>query len=126
MRIVKKIVKWFAFVLIGLIVIANLAIIFTGRYYTYKGVASTYFRGHMRPHIYDGDIFLNRSVIKGIPQPWEESSLQNNTQKLTQEERKRMESLEPASFLVTYGDTLPREFILNGKINCFTFGGLCY
>jgi CubicO group peptidase (beta-lactamase class C family) len=106
MRIVKKIVKWFAFVLIGLIVIANLAIIFTGRYYTYKGVASTYFRGHMRPHIYDGDIFLNRSVIKGIPQPWEESSLQNNTQKLTQEERKRMESLEPASFLVTYGDTL--------------------
>ena len=108
MRRLKKIFKWFAIVLVALIVIANLAIIFTGRYYTYKGVASTYFRGHIRPHIYDEDIFLNRTVSKGNPQPWQDIN-PSEFAELSTEERARIESLEPASFLVAYGDTVIYE-----------------
>ena len=104
MKIVKKILKWFSITLFGLIIIANLAIIFTGRYYIYKGIRYTYLRGHIRPHIYDLDVFNNRSVTIGKPSPWQEST---KTQiDLTKKERNRIESLEPASFLVAYGDTI--------------------
>jgi len=108
MKRLKKIFKWFAIVLVALIVIANLAIIFTGRYYTYKGIASTYFRGHIRPHIYDEDIFLNRTISKGNPQPWQDIN-PSEFAELSTEERARIESLEPASFLVAYGDTVIYE-----------------
>lgn len=108
MRRLKKIFKWFAYVLVALIIIANLAIIFTGRYYTYKGIASTYFRGHIRPHIYDEDIFQNRSVLKGNPEPWQEID-PTGFGEFTSDERKRIEALEPASFLVLYGDTIIYE-----------------
>ena len=108
MRKFKKILKWFAYILVALIIIANLAIVFTGRYYTYKGIASTYFRGHIRPHIYDEDIFLNRHIPNGNPQPWQEI-VPGQCSKLTSDERTRIESLEPASFLVLYGDTLIYE-----------------
>ena len=106
MGIVKKIVKWLVIVLVALIVVANLAIIFTGRFYTYKGIASTYFRGHIRPHIYDIDIFENRKVSIGQGQPWEDIDLNMTSNSLNDDERTRIESLEPASFLVAYGDTV--------------------
>lgn len=106
MRILKRILKWFFYLIVALLIVANLAIVFTGRYYTYKGIASTYFRGHIRPHIYDIDIFQNRKVDAGISQPWKEIDPNSSSQFLKDDERTRIESLEPASFLVTYGDTI--------------------
>lgn len=113
MRVIKKVLKWFAYILLALIIVANLAIIFTGRFYTYKGIASTYFRGHIRPHIYDIDIFENRTVKNGKPQPWEESS-KNTSDYIDKADRNRIESLEPASFIVAYADTIIYEEYWNG------------
>ena len=111
MSILKKAIKWL-FILLGvLLLIGNLAIIFTGRFYTYKGIASTYLRGHIRPHIYDIDIFENREVQVGTPQPWlEDAPAPDHEQNsLLTQERERIEKLEPASFLVAYGDTIIYE-----------------
>ncbi|MFT4601122.1 MAG: CubicO group peptidase (beta-lactamase class C family) [Arenicella sp.] len=104
MRILKKIFKWFSITVLTLIVIVNLAIIFTGRFYTYKGIYHTYMKGHIRPHIYDLNVFNNAMVDAGNPQPWENMMIPEV--KLTEEERTRIEAIEPASFLVAYGDSV--------------------
>ncbi|UKN00590.1 beta-lactamase family protein [Paracrocinitomix mangrovi] len=108
MRLVKKTLKWVALLILVLLLTANLAIIFTGRYYIYKGISATYFRGHIRPHIYDQDVFNNRDIPAGVAQPWQDSPYLAKMD-LTSDERERIESLEPASFLVAYGDTVIYE-----------------
>lgn len=108
MKYIKKGLKWIGIVVLGLLLVANLAIVFSGRLYIYKGIANTYFRGHIRPTIYDLDVFTNRTVEKGEAQPWEESERINNTA-LSDDQRAVVESLNTASFLVTWGDTLIYE-----------------
>ncbi|OIQ37586.1 MAG: hypothetical protein BM555_00585 [Crocinitomix sp. MedPE-SWsnd] len=104
MRIIKKTLKWLGLIIVGLLLIANLAIIFTGRFYTYKGIYHTYLKGHIRPHIYDLHVFENATVEVGTPQPWENRMLPEI--ELTSDERDRIEVIEPASFLVAYGDSI--------------------
>lgn len=108
MKRTKKIVKWFLILVLTILVIGNLAIVFTGRYYIYKGIANTYFRGHIRPTIYDEDVFTNRVVPHHTPQPWIESE-QLGEFALSKRERQKIEKLNPASFLVSWGDTLIYE-----------------
>ncbi|MFT5818850.1 MAG: CubicO group peptidase (beta-lactamase class C family) [Crocinitomix sp.] len=108
MKYVKKILKWTGILILALLVIANLAIIFTGRYYIYKGIANTYFRGHIRPTIYDLDVFENRAVEIGKPQPWVEHP-QLGSFAISAEQRETVESLNPSSLLVAWGDTLIYE-----------------
>ena len=108
MRIIKKILKWFSLTILGLLIVANLAIVFTGRYYIYKGIYNTYFKGHVRPHIYDLDVFENRAIPTGEAQPWVDSP---NLSKLdlTSKERERFDLLDPASFVISWGDTIIYE-----------------
>lgn len=113
-RWIKKISKWLGIFLLSLILIANLIIIFSGRLYIYKGIRYTYLRGHVRPHIYDLDVFQNRTVEAGIAQPWQTHPAVGNKLTLSPGERLRIESLEPASFLVAWGDTIIYEEYWNG------------
>lgn len=108
MRFIKKFFKWFLIFILLFIVGFNVAIIITGRYYIYKGIANTYFKGELRPTIYDLEVFNNRKVEMGKPQPWSEHK---NLGKLalSKEERELLESLKTASFLVSYKDTLIYE-----------------
>lgn len=107
-RFIKKFFKWFGILVVVLLIIGNLSIILTGRFYIYKGIANTYFRGHIRPNIYDQDVFTNRSVDSDKPQPWiNHEDLGSLT--ISDEERKKIETLNPASFLVAYGDTVIYE-----------------
>jgi len=108
MKFVKKTLKWFGILVIVLLVIANLAIVFTGRYYIYKGVANTYFRGHIRPTIYDKDVFTNRIVETGTAQPWQEHSKLGSFA-MSAAQRETVEALNPASFLVAWGDSIIYE-----------------
>ena len=105
MRIIKKIIKWFFIVVLALVVVLNVAIIVTGRYYIYKGIAYTYFRGHIRPTIYDIDVFNNRKVESGVAQPWAEHKDLGKLA-ISQEERGLLERLNTASFLVAYKDEI--------------------
>jgi hypothetical protein len=108
MRFVKKFFKWLFILILLFLVGFNIAIVITGRYYIYKGIANTYFKGELRPTIYDLEVFNNRKVEMGQPQPWPEHK---NLGKLalSKEERELLERLNTASFLVTYKDTLIYE-----------------
>ena len=105
MKPILKLLKWLGYIVLALLIIGNLAIVFTGRFYIYKGIAATYLRGHVRPTIYDLDVFTNRTVPAGAAQPWVDSPYSAKID-LTQEERSRIETMEPASFLVAWGDTI--------------------
>lgn len=105
MKFVKKFLKWTGILVLVLLIVANLAIVFTGRYYIYKGIANTYLRGHIRPTIYDLDVFENRIVETGEPQPWQDHP-QLGSFALSAAERQTVESLDPAAFLVAWGDTV--------------------
>lgn len=107
-KFIKKSLKWFGILILTLLIIANLAIIFTGRYYIYKGIANTYMRGHIRPTIYDLDVFENRAVEISTPQPWMDHPKLGSFA-ISAEERETIESLDPAAFLVAWGDTIIYE-----------------
>lgn len=66
-KLVKKIVKGILFFLIGLLLIVNLFILLSGRYYIYSGIAKTYLRGETGPGIYDLDLFP-KTTIKSASQ----------------------------------------------------------
>lgn len=107
-RFIKKTFKWLGILILALLVIANLAIIFSGRTYIYKGIANTYFKGHIRPTIHDLDVFNNRTVERGIAQPWMDHT-DLGSFVMSAEQRRTVETLDPASFLVAWGDTLIYE-----------------
>lgn len=105
MKTIKKILKWLGYTTLVLLLVGNLTIIFSGRFYIYKAIWATYLRGNTGPHIYDLDVFEYRTVEADQPQPWQDSPNINKIQ-LKQNERKRIEGLDPASFLVAWGDTV--------------------
>jgi len=124
MKRVKKIIKWFFLVLLLGVIVFNIAIVITGRYYIYKGIAYTYLRGEIRPTIYDLHVFNNRKVESGTPQPWAEHKSFGKLA-ISKEERKLLERLKTVSFLVTYKDTLIyeeywREHDVNSLGNSFS------
>lgn len=112
MRIIKKILKWLGIIVLSILLLANIVILVSGRLYIYKAVASTYFRGYSGPHIYDLDVFEKRKVPAADPQPWNDDKWSSGISAkfdLTKAERERMEAMEPASFLVMWGDTVVYE-----------------
>lgn len=103
MKTVKKI-------LVGLIIFVALAssiIFFTGNKHLFKAIATTYLVGKTGPSIDEYDIFENRTVEIGTPQPWAVSSSYNkkNNEKLHQQ----IEALNPAAFLVIKNDSIVFE-----------------
>lgn len=108
MKILKKFFKFLGIGILVLLLIANLAILLSGRIYIYKGIASTYLRGAPRPTIYDHHIFNNRVVDKGLPFAWQEKST-SELPVLEKNEKVFLESLNPASFMVLWGDTIIYE-----------------
>jgi len=105
LKFIKKFFKWFGIIILTLLVVANLAIVLTGRFYIYKGIANTYLRGHIRPTIYDLDVFENRAVETAQPQPWKDHPKLGSFA-ISADQRETIESLDPAAFLVAWGDTV--------------------
>ena len=66
MRFIKNFFKWFAIIVVALIVLAYA----TGNSHLLKGVANTYLKGRMGPSINESQIFANRVVKAGNYQPW--------------------------------------------------------
>lgn len=108
MKILKRI-------LIGFILFLSIAssiIFLTGNKHLFKAIATTYLVGKTGPSIDEYDIFENRTVEIGTPQPWVVSSSYNkkNNEKLHQE----IESLNPAAFLVISNDSIVFEEYWDG------------
>ena len=108
-KIILKVLKYFAFTIIALLITVNLFIILSGRFYLYKGVANTYLVGKTGPTIYDLDVFYYSTVeaaeeVSVIPE-----HVNFNKVKISKEDRKFLEDLETKALLVFKGDSLMYE-----------------
>jgi CubicO group peptidase (beta-lactamase class C family) len=108
MKGIKKAFKYIGLIILGLFIAGNLVILLSGRLYIYKAIGSTYFRGNKGPSIYDLSVFNQRNVAKGETQHWAQGSA-TNLPELNDEQKAFIENLNPASFLVIWGDTIIHE-----------------
>jgi CubicO group peptidase (beta-lactamase class C family) len=73
----KKIITRFGLGLLGLLVLAALAIQLTGHGYFWKALAYTYFQGHSTAHIDDAGNFAQRKIATAQPLLWEKDAAYN-------------------------------------------------
>ena len=100
MRFTRKLFKRLIWTIVILLIIVNVFIVVTGRFYLYKGIAYTYLSGESGPTIYDLEKFPSSRIKKSVsPTDWEISSTLNNV-KLTESQEKYFESLETKAILV--------------------------
>lgn len=104
MKIFLKIIKWSVIVLVSMIALLYIF----GYGYLVRGVRVTYLTGHKTAFLADYEYFDNRTIEKGIAQPWNISKKYNKipaTDKLNQTHRE----LETTSFLIIKGDSIWHE-----------------
>ncbi|MEI6489000.1 MAG: serine hydrolase [Bacteroidota bacterium] len=109
MKTLKKIGKWIFIIL----VIVNLAILFSGKTYIYKGLSNTYFKGRSGPSIDEYKIFESREVNSGIPKEWYISKVANH-KKIPQETEEKFRDLETIAYLIIKDDSIVHEQYWDG------------
>ncbi len=107
-RVTKKILRFSFFTFLAVIILLNLFIVLSGRFYLYKGIANTYLVGQAGPSIYERDIFAYTTIQNDKVDQWETHADLNNYQ-LSKKDQQFMESLGTKAFLVFRGDTLLYE-----------------
>lgn len=104
MKILIKILKWFAIVFIAII-----ALMYIFDYgYLIRAVRVTYLTGHKTAFLEDYTYFNNREIKKGTAQPWNVSKNYNKvpaTEKLNQTHK----DLQTTSFLIIQNDSIFHE-----------------
>ena len=103
----KKSLKTILIVLVAL----NVLVFVTGNTHLYKGIANTYLKGRSGPDIDELDIFPSREFEARNPIPWKQS---NNTQELSEDFEKYLDSLETVGFLVIKNDSILHESYWEG------------
>lgn len=112
MKWFKKILKTVLYTILALLLLANLFIILSGRFYLYKGISQTYFKGRSGPSIYDRDIFAYSTIKKSDSIfVWKSGK---HKIPLNQNEEHFMQSVKSSSFLVFKGEELIHESYWNG------------
>ena len=103
----KKRFKRFLLGILIVLVIANLLIVFSGKTYLYKGIASTYLVGKTGPSIYDSLTFPTRNAKPSdSPEKW---SVQQPIGLLSTSEINRLDSIRTTSFLLVRNDSIILE-----------------
>lgn len=109
MKIFKKIGKG----LLIILVVLNLAILFSGRWYLYKAIANTYLKGRKGPSISEYTIFENREVKTGTPQIWHLAK-NANSKKIPDNYLKEFTDMQTVSYVVIKNDSLVHEQYWDG------------
>jgi CubicO group peptidase (beta-lactamase class C family) len=111
---VKRFFRGSFYAILGLILLANLFIILSGRFYLYKGVYQTYLHGRTGPSIYDQDAFYLDTVQKADETiSWLKSPNYNKAE-IPKEYKSYLKGLETKAFLVFKGDELIFENYWDG------------
>ena len=105
---VKKFFKYTAYIFGAIILIVNLFIVLSGRFYLYSGITKTYLIGKMGPGIYDLDAFPVNAIPKSSAPVQIIKDASKNT-KLTGAENQYLKSIETKAFLVLDNDTIVHE-----------------
>ena len=96
-------------------VIVNVFILLTGRYYLYSGIAKTYLRGETGPSIYDLELFPV-SKLKKSNKPYTFIVQKNPSVKLTKTDLEYHEEMDSKAFLISLFISLikfPDSSVLN-------------
>lgn len=104
-KLTLKVLRSFFYFLLAIILLLNLFIVLSGRFYLYKGIANTYLVGKTGPGIYDLEVFPHTKIKKGKTISWKEVA-SNERSELSKKEKKFMGSLGTKAFLVFRGDSL--------------------
>ena len=105
---VKKFFKYTAYIFGAIILIVNLFIVLSGRFYLYSGITKTYLIGKMGPGIYDLDVFPVNAIPKSTAPVQIIKDAAKKT-KLTGAENQYLKSIETKAFLVLDNDTIVHE-----------------
>lgn len=109
LSVLKRMAKGFFVFLLALLVLVNLFILLSGRFYLYKGIANTYLIGKTGPDIYDLDVFPYSTIEKSQKLfKWTKSD-RYNAYRFTSEEQKLLAATKTTAFLVFKQDQLISE-----------------
>lgn len=109
----KKVLKFLLKSILVIFVLLNLIILFSGRWYLYKGLANTYFKGRSGPSATEYQIFNNRAITAGKPEPWPVSK-EYNTQQVSPVFDSLMKAIQAHAFVIIKNDTLIHEQYWDG------------
>jgi len=104
--LIRKVLKYLAYSIFTIIVLVNVFILLTGRYYLYSGIAKTYFVGKTGPGIYDLDVFPVNTIKKSkSPHQFVLGKNKSNLS-LSKTDLDYHTQFDTKAFLVFQGDTL--------------------
>ncbi len=109
----KKVFKYFFYFILSLIVLINLIILFSGRFYLYKGIWNTYLSGRGGPSATEYQIFKNRKVEAQNGASLTQSKLYN-TAKLPKEADSLFEKFDAHALVMVRNDSLLHEQYWDG------------
>ncbi len=113
-HIVRKLGKATLWLLLGVIIVLNLFIILSGKYYLYKGIRYTYLVGKSGPGIYDLTIFPSKKIHKSKDAHSFDHSKNYNKYALKRQDEALMQDLDTRALLVLKGDSLLHEKYYQG------------
>lgn len=109
----RKLSRIIFYTLLGLLVIINLAILFTGRSYLYKGIWHTYFKGRSGPSVTEYTIFENRKIAALQPKALI-NSVFYNTSALPESTDSIFNLYKALAFVIIKNDSLIHEQYWDG------------
>lgn len=104
----KKIITRFGLGLLGVLVLAALAIQLTGHGYFWKALSATYLQGHSTAHIDDAGNFEQRKIATAQPRVWEKDTALNK-EPLNSAMLSYLQQYKSAAFLVAKNGKLLHE-----------------
>jgi CubicO group peptidase (beta-lactamase class C family) len=108
-----KFLKWLLYIIVAIVVAVNAIILITGRYYIYKTIANTIFKGRMGPSIDEYEIFPNRVVKTGTPKPWPIAK-NYNKKFIPAKYLEEMEGYKTEAYLIIKNDSICYEQYWDG------------
>ncbi|RZK11837.1 MAG: class C beta-lactamase-related serine hydrolase [Flavobacterium sp.] len=109
MKFLKKFVLWLA----GLLILLILLMYIFNIDYLLKAVRTIYFNGHTTAFLDDYNYFDNRTIEKGLAQPWATSTHYNKV-KPTAELEKMHQQIGTVAFLIIKNDSIWSESYYDG------------
>jgi CubicO group peptidase (beta-lactamase class C family) len=109
----KKVFKTVFIFLAGLILLINIVILFSGRWYLYKGIGNTYLKGRSGPSATEYQIFDNRKVEALNPEKLQHSK-RYNTSQIPEETENIFREYCAHAFVVIKNDSLIHEQYWDG------------
>lgn len=123
---IKKTFKILGKTLLVIFILLNLVILFSGRWYLYKGLWNTYCKGRSGVSATEYLIFENRKIEANSPEPWPIAK-NYNTAKMPIEIENDLKSVQIHAYAIIKNDTLVHEqywdnFSDTSHTNSFSMG----